>query len=210
MGFDWKEAIRTIAPTAVGLLGSPLAGGATKVILDAVLGEAQTGDPIADEAKLAGVLAGGITPELRAKLLDADMELRREMVKAGVDVKRIEAETEKAYISAADAARRAHANNDGVLRLGYLINLASYVTVGGVLYGCFSLMGTKGGMTIDPGTAAMLGGVVGASVQWLMANAAQANGFFFGSSPGSRELAKDLGKAAAQAVQAAPSEARRR
>jgi hypothetical protein len=205
MSFDWKDALRTIAPTAVSLLASPMAGGATKVILDAVLGDAQTGDPIADEAKLAGVLAGGITPEIRAKLIEADQALRSELIKAGVREKEIAADVEKAYIADTDKARAAHAQNVGVLRLGYLINAASYLTVAGVLYGCFALLGTRTGLTIDPGTAAMLGGVLGASVQWLMANAAQANGFFFGSSPGSRELAKDLGAAAATAVRSKKS-----
>jgi hypothetical protein len=94
-----------------------------------------------------------------------------------------------------DKAKQAHDHHLGVLRLGYLINIASYVVVAGVLYGCFFLLSAKGGVTIDPGTAAMLGGIVGAAVQWLLANASQANGFFFGSSPGSRQLAQDLGKA---------------
>jgi hypothetical protein len=107
---------------------------------------------------------------------------------------------EQQPISDAEAARRAHAHNLGVLVLGYLINLFSYITVAGVLWGCFSIIGTRGKIDIDPGIAAMLGSVVGAVVQWLMSNAAQANGFFFGSSPGSRQLANDLGKALSSKV----------
>jgi predicted TIM-barrel enzyme len=45
---------------------------------------------------------------------------------------------------------------------------------------------------IDPGTAAMIGGIIGAAVQWIMQNASQANGFFFGSSPSSRKANEDL------------------
>lgn len=104
-----------------------------------------------------------------------------------------------AAIAAADteAARRAHAQQAGVLRLGYVINVCSYLAVMGVLGGCFYVMTGGPGVQIDPGVAAMLGGIIGAAVQWLFANASQANGFFFGSSPGSRQLASDLGKAVA-------------
>ena len=56
---------------------------------------------------------------------------------------------------------------------------------------------------IDPGTAAVVGSIVGAAVQWIMANAQQANGFFFGSSPGSRAKDMELGRAAAEGVKRA-------
>jgi putative protein kinase ArgK-like GTPase of G3E family len=60
------------------------------------------------------------------------------------------------------------------------------------------LTGTK--LAIDPGLAAMVGSVIGAVVQWIMSNSSQANGFFFGSSPSSRQVSSDLAKAVAQQV----------
>lgn len=77
MSFDWKEAIRTIAPTIVGLTATPAAGMAVKVLADVLLG-GTTGDAVTDEAKIAGMLAGGITPELRAKLIDAELEVKKQ------------------------------------------------------------------------------------------------------------------------------------
>lgn len=79
---DWKKIIATAAPGLATALGGPLAGGVVSILADKVLG-GSSGDPVADEAKLAGVLAGGITPELRAKILEADQAFRLEVLKAG-------------------------------------------------------------------------------------------------------------------------------
>lgn len=205
---DWKDVVRSVAPTISGALataggpGGMLAGAGLAALANAICGGA-TGDPVKDEAAVQAALAGGLTPELRAKIVDADNALKLAMVQAGVREKEISATIETAYISDADAARRAHAHNMGVLALGYGINVFSYLCVGGVLWGCFRLMGSAAGITLDPGIAAMLGGIVGAAVQWLLSNAAQANGFFFGSSPGSRQLSREMGQAVSTAVSAA-------
>lgn len=79
---DWKKIIATAAPGLATALGGPLAGGVVSILADKVLG-GSSGDAVADEAKLAGVLAGGITPELRAKILEADQAFRLEVLKAG-------------------------------------------------------------------------------------------------------------------------------
>ena len=203
MSFDWKSTLATVAPGLAALAGGPLWGGAVKILADKVLGKSASGDPVADEATLAGIMANGVPPELRARVIEAETMLKAEAIKAGVREKEIAAETERAYIADAANARQAHADNVGVLRLGYLINIASYLTVAGVLYGCFALMTQPGGLNVDPGIAATVGAVVGGAVQWLMSNAQQANGFFFGSSPGSRQKDAELGRAAAAAVEQA-------
>lgn len=203
MAFDWKSTLATVAPGLAALAGGPLWGGAVKILADKVLGPRASGDPVEDEATLAGIMANGVPPELRARILEAETALKTEAIKAGVETKRIDAETERAYISDAANARQAHGDNVGVLRLGYLINVASYGTVFAVLYGCFQLLNRPGGLQVDAGLAATVGSVVGAAVQWLMSNAQQANGFFFGSSPGSRQKDAELGRAAAAAVESA-------
>lgn len=106
---DWKELIRTIAPTAVGVLATPAAGMAVKVLADALLG-GSTGDHVADEAKLAGVLAGGITPDVRIKLIEAEAEVKRQAHElrkalAEQDTKRHEADA-RDRASARDSAVR--------------------------------------------------------------------------------------------------------
>lgn len=191
---DWKDIVKSVAPALATGLGGPLLGGVVSILADKVLG-GSTGDPVADEAKLAGVLNGGLTPELKAQVLAAEQVFKTETLRVNADI-------EKAYIADTADARHSHAGDKHVLWLGLLINAASYVTTGAVLYGCFAVLSNSGKLAVDPGIAAAVGGIVGAVVQWLFSNAAQANGFFFGSSPGSRQMARDLGQAVGQGVQA--------
>ena len=198
---DWKKTIAAVAPGLATALGSPFAGAVVSVLTDKLLG-GSSGDPVADEAKLAGVLAGGVTPELQAKILDAEAAFKVEALKAGVRQAEIAADVERAYVADAANARQAHSGNTWVMRLAVFINVASYIAIGGVLYGCFRILGSSVELKVDAGTAAMVGSLIGAAVQWLLANAAQANGFAFGSSPGSRALSEKLGHAVAEATAA--------
>lgn len=72
---DWKDIVRTVVPTLAGAFGTPAAGIAVKVLADAVLG-GSSGDQTKDEAGLADAMAGGLTPEIRAKLIDAETQLK--------------------------------------------------------------------------------------------------------------------------------------
>lgn len=191
---DWKATIKSVAPTLGTILtaaGGPVGAlaGAGLNLVAAALGVEPTEDAVAAAVQV------GLTPEQRAALIDADTKIKLAVIDAGVKTHEIDAGTEKAYIGDVADARAHNANTVGILRLGYLINIASYACVACVLYGCFWLMGS-GQLKVDAGTAAMVGGLIGAALQWLLNNAAQANGFFFGSSPASRQAAVDLGKAA--------------
>lgn len=202
---DWKDLVKEAAPTLGAVLttaGGPvgaLAGGAINLLANALTGSS-TGDPVKDEAAVAQALAGGLTPELRAKLIDADTQIKQAGITFETRKLEVNAETEKAYIADVADARKTNGEKDLIIVLGLMINVFSYALVGAVLYGCFALMHGQGLGDIDPGIAATVGAVVGGVVQWLMSNAAQANGFFFGSSPGSRQLARDLGNAVGGAV----------
>jgi hypothetical protein len=199
--FDWKSAVKTVAPGLATLLGGPLAGGAVTVLAEALLG-GSTGSKEGDELAIQQKLAAGMTPEDKAKILLADTEIRKEIIRAGIREKEIALETERAYIGDTAHARSTHSENKGVLRLGIGINLLSYGLIGAVLYGCFELLAGTKVSALDPTMAMAIGGIVGGAVQWIMSNAAQANGFFFGSSPGSRQMAVDLSKAVGDAAQA--------
>lgn len=78
MDFDWKAAVRGIAPTLASVLGTPAMGLGVKVLADALLG-GSSGDPIKDEAQIAGVLAGGVTPEIRVKLIEAETRVKDQL-----------------------------------------------------------------------------------------------------------------------------------
>lgn len=196
--FDWKKTIAAVAPGLATLAGGPLAGGVVAILADKMLG-GTTGDPVTDEAKIAGILAGGVTPEIRAQILAGEQALKSELVKADVRKTEIAADTEKAYLTDVADARKANSSNVVVMRLAVFINAASYLVICGVLYGCFSILTSKAELKVDPGIAAMVGSLIGAAVQWLLANAAQANGFAFGSSPGSRAVAEQVGTSVAGA-----------
>lgn len=105
---DWKKVLGGVAPGLATLLGGPLAGGVVKVLADSLLG-GSTGDPVADEAKIAGMLANGMTPELQAKILEAQNAVKTETIRAGLREKEIEADVEKARIADSSSARQAHA-----------------------------------------------------------------------------------------------------
>lgn len=201
MSANWKQVIAGIAPALATVLGGPLAGGAVKILADKLAG-GSTGDLAQDETRVMGVLSQGLTPELQAKILEAEQAVKLAMIQAETKAKEIDLDRDRAQIADAAHARTVHQQNQGVMRLGYLINVASYTTVAAVLYGCFSLM-TGSELKVDAGTAAVVGSIVGAAVQWIMANAQQANGFFFGSSPGSRAKDAELGKAVAEGARKA-------
>lgn len=194
---DWKEGIKAIAPTLGGLLatfGGPagvLAGAGLTAVANAL------GVPDTPDAVSAAVQAG-LTPDQRASLIAADLAHKQALIDAGIKSKEIDASVEKSYIADVADARAHNANTVGILRLGYIINVASYAMVAAVLFGCYR-MATGGKLDMDAGTAAMIGGIVGSALQWVISNSTQANGFFFGSSPASRQAAADLGRAASMA-----------
>src|SRR6185436_16067297 len=130
-------------------------------------------------------------------LIAADKDIKLALVAA--DVRKAELSTQEmvagiAYIA---DARSHNAQTLGILILGYSINAMSYFVVSLILYGCFYLISKKAFDGIDPGLAASVGTLVGGISQWILSNAAQANAFFFGSSPTSRQVTSDLAKATA-------------
>jgi len=184
--FDWKKALPYIASAATGGIPGLIATAATALTEALGVEVAPNKDSIDNALKAA-------TPEqiLALKKVDNDLKIRfREL---DTEDKKADIDLEKTYVQDVSNARQFNSNTDGILYLGYLINLASYALIMFVLYACFSLM-QGGHLAIDPGTAAMIGGIIGAAVQWIMQNASQANGFFFGSSPSSRKANEDLVK----------------
>lgn len=198
MDFDWKKTLPFIGALATG--GVPALVGAAASAIGEALGTTVEATPEAIDKAVKGA-----TPEQMIALTAANNQLKIRMRELDTEDKRIDAQTEVAYIDDVKDARKFNADTHGILILGYIINLTSYICIALVLWGCFNLMSAGDKLTIDPGTAAMLGGIIGAAVQWIMSNAAQANGFFFGSSPGSRTATTDLAKAVGGAVTKLPT-----
>lgn len=201
--FDWKSTLKGIAPVLGGLLTA--AGGPAGALAGAALTAAANALGVPDSPNAVQIaIEAGLTPEQKTALATADLQYKQAILEAGIKEKEIAADTEKAYLADINSARIAHAQTQGVLWLGYGINTASYITIFAVLWGCYRLLSNGFVEGVDPGMAAIVGSVVGAVVQWLMSNAAQANGFFFGGSPGGRKVSEDLAKAVSGVVAAMP------
>lgn len=183
MSFDWKQAIGTVAPVLAGVLGGPLAGGAVKVLADTMLG-GTTGDPVADEAKIAGMLAGGMTPEMRAAIIQAETTIKLEMIKASVREKEIEADLDKATLQDVQHARQTHGADKDVLTLGIAVLILWGVLTAATLWGLYEVL--IGGIKIvDVGIVATVFTVLGSTVGYVSNSAQQVLSYYFGSSRGS-------------------------
>lgn len=181
---DWIKAIAPLLGTA---LGGPLGGAAATFIADKLGLEEKT-----VEAVTAVINSGTMTPEQIASVKAAELDFKKFCEENKIKL-------EELYVKDVQDARKFNANTHGILVLGYSINVLSYTCVFAILYGCYRVIsGTE--LKIEPGLAATVGSVVGAVVQWLMSNASQANGFFFGSSPSSRQSSENLSKAVSDAV----------
>lgn len=88
MDFDWKSVVRIVAPALATALGTPLAGVATKVIADALLG-GDSPDEITEETLAQAVR--NATPDQLIELKKAAMQFESDMARLGVDIAKIEA-----------------------------------------------------------------------------------------------------------------------
>jgi hypothetical protein len=181
---DWIKAVAPLLGTAIA---GPLGGVAASFIADKLGLEQKT-----VEAVTSAISAGTLTPEQLTNIKAAELDFKKYLEDNKIKL-------EDMVIKDIQDARKFNANTHGILYLGYGINALSYICIFAILYGCYLVIaGAKVG--IDPGLAAMVGSVVGAVVQWLMSNAAQANAFFFGSSPSSRQTAQELSRSVGEAV----------
>lgn len=188
---DWKSIVTSIAPGLATVFAGPLAGAGVKILADAVLGKSSS-DQAQNEADLAKALAGGVTPEQQARILEAQVTLQTAIIAADIRKIEIEADSEKSVLLDVADARAHNANTTGVLRLGYLVNLLSYLLVGAIIYGCYLILTGVNLKQIEPSILVSISTLIGGIVQWVMSNAGQANSFFFGSSPGARANAAQL------------------
>jgi hypothetical protein len=190
---DWKSVLPVIGNAISGNIPGAIVAAAAAI-------SGSLGLPVQPNPESIDNALKNATPEqlTALKKIDADLKIRfREL---DTEDKKIDAATEVAYVDDVKDARKFNANTHGILYLGYGINLLSYLCILVILYGSFTVI-TGSKLGVDPGLAAMVGSVVGAVVQWLMSNAAQANGFFFGSSPGSRQVVQDLARSVGDATQ---------
>lgn len=186
---DWKKLVGSIAPVLGTALGGPMAGAAVKVIANAVLGDENASEQQVNEAILQG-----LSPEAVVKLREADNAFKLRMRELDIDLAKLNAASEQAYLSDVQDARKAHASATGVYWLGIAILVTFAGVMAAVLWGSFQLL--VGGITVkDVAMVATVSGLIGTVVGYVAANAQQVVGYFFGSSKGSADKTDALAAA---------------
>ena len=105
---DWKAALKAVVP-ALGAalpLPPPIGSLATKMVVDAVLGE-KAGDEKTN-SKLMGALLSNPTPEILLKIKEVETSFDIRMKELGVDMERVLLEQAKTDAANTDSARTMH------------------------------------------------------------------------------------------------------
>lgn len=98
--FDWKRLVAGIAPVLGTALGGPLIGAAVGQI-----GSVLLGNPSATEDQIAEAMRGGLSGEQIVALKEADIAFLTRMRELDIDVEKLNADTEKAYLQDVQDAR---------------------------------------------------------------------------------------------------------
>lgn len=192
---DWKSIVNAVAPVVGTALGGPLAGAAVKVIAGAVLGNED-----ASQDDVATAIQSGLSPDAIAKLKEADVAFKTRMKELDIDLAKLNASVEQAYLADVQSARNANGANRGVFWLGIAI-LATFATLmAAVMYGSFQLL-TGGIVLKDVAVASVVSGLIGTVIGYVAGNAQQVVGYYFGSSKGSSDKTDALANAVSKAVQ---------
>ncbi len=86
---NWKDLIRSVAPSLATALGGPLAGVAVREIAGKILGK-----PNASEDDVAVAMASA-SPETLLKLRELDQEFSKHMAELGVELEKLDASDRK-------------------------------------------------------------------------------------------------------------------
>lgn len=191
MDFDFKGIIKTIAPVAGALIGSPLAGMAIAAIADAIGVSEPTVEKVAN-----AIQSGKLTGDQIVAARNADAALKVRLRELDLDESRIEADIDKAYLADTASARVAHAGNRDVNVLGFLVLTVFGIVCSCALYASYALL--TGGMQIeDSGVIAAVFGLIGTILGYVSAKADQVISYFFGSTKDSRKKTEVMADAIA-------------
>lgn len=191
---DWKSIVKTAAPLLGTALGGPLAGAAIKVLGEAVLGSTD-----ATQDQVAEAITVGLSPESIVKMREADNLFKTQMKSLDIDILKLNAQTEQAYLTDVQSARANNGANRSVFWLGIsiLVTFATLMSV--VIYGAFQLL--VGGIVLkDVAVASVVSGVIGTVIGYVAGNAQQVVGYYFGSSRGSADKTTAMADAMSKAA----------
>lgn len=190
--FDWKSALKTIAPTVASIFGTPLAGAGVSALLEAIFPteDVRGMTPAEQEQKLQAALQSGLSPEQIAAMKKADYDFQQRIAELGL---------EELKVNAAD--RDSARNREIQVKDKVPAVLATVAVVG-----FFGILGTLFFVTppADNGDVIylMIGGVIGAYTMVLS--------YYFGSSSGSKFKTRELSSVVTEATRAVENAARQR
>lgn len=128
------------------------------------------------------------TPEQILALKDRDLAFQERMQAMGfahaVDMGRLQLAETTTFVSDTADARKTNAGDDKIFVLGIVILVAFVVFEVCVLFVLYQMV--TGNITADPGTVAVVAGLIGAINGYFASNAQQVVSYFFGSSKGSQ------------------------
>lgn len=177
--FDWKAALKVVAPTVASIFGTPLAGAGVKVLLDAIFPDDNNDalPPIEQEHKLAEALQSGLAPEQIAALKKADYDFKVRIQELGLEELRVEAADR-------DSARK----REAAVKDKMPSVLASISVVG-----LFATLGLLFNVVPPEANRDIVYVIIG---QAIVATFMMVYNYYFGSSSGSRLKTTILGDAA--------------
>lgn len=167
MDFDWKDLVRTVAPTVATALGSPVAGLAVKALADSLLG-----DDTATEAQIEKALKNA-SPDDLLKLKSLEQDFILKMKELDINLEEIAYKDRDSARKLFTVDKRPQMVLSTVFILGYFV----------ILYFLLS-----GEIVLVEGlreVAVMLLGVLVREVGSILS-------FWFGSSSGSKDKADQL------------------
>jgi len=171
--FNWKETLAAIAPTVATALGGPMAGMAVKMATSAL------GIEENPKALEQAIVSGD--PEVMLKLKVAEQSFTLKLEELGIERERIAAEDRKSARSLFSIDKRPQIILSGLFIVGYFIVLGVLLT---------------GSIAIPDGmkeVIILLLGILTREVPTIMQ-------FWFGSSSGSKDKAKELDQLNKQAL----------
>ncbi len=187
---DWKETIKSIAPTIGTILGGPLTGTAIKVLGDAMFpGQDKPASEM--ERQIETAVTAGLSPDTLAALKKADADFK-------VRMRELDLEEDKLYVQDTAHARQSHAGDKNIFWLGVCVQITFLLIMAASMYGSYKLLTNGFGEDVDAGIVAAVFGLIGTINGYVAANAQQVTAYFFGSSSGSKQKTDAIGEAMAR------------
>jgi len=163
---DWKDVIGAVAPTIATALGGPLAGAAVKTLSNVLLGHDK-----GSENDLSAAI-GMASPEMLAKIKQAESDFQVRMRELDIDVDRIAAADR-------DSARK----RESASRDSWTPRIIGGMTLMAFIWSVWAVLsGYVQGLT-DPSIV----GIIGTLIGYVSAKADQVVSYYFGSSSGSKD-----------------------